>query len=188
MSQSYHFQSQRVILRAFEPEDLSSLHTYLNHPDLLGRRYLPWGFPDDAPLSKKKLEAVLEKWGKEEDGFNLAVVLQDTQKVIGHAGCDWGWDLHCPDMTLVIDPVHQRQGYGSEVLHILLNYLYEQTPAHNVSVWMADWNHPARQFAEKYGFRECGQWRRAGLRGGAFFDMVQMDILRAEWLARKEVV
>ena len=152
MSQPYHFQSQRVILRAFDPGDLSSLHAYLNHPDLSGRRYIPWGFPDDVPLSNKQVEAVLEKWGNETDGFNLAVVLQGTQKVIGHTSCDWGWDPFCPDATLVIDPAQQRQGYGSEVLQILLRYLYQQTPAHNVSVWMADWNHPARQFAEKHGF------------------------------------
>lgn len=180
------FQGERVILRAFEPQDLSALHTYLHHPDLAGRRYLPWGFPDDAPLSKKQVESVLEKWGKQEEGFNLAVALRAEKNVIGHTGCDWGWDPHCPDVTLVIAPQQQKHGYGSEVMQILLRYLYEQTPAHNVSVWMADWNQPAHQFALKHGFRECGKWRRAGLRHGAFFNVFQMDILRTEWLAGKE--
>lgn len=186
MSETHQFQGERVILRPFELEDLSALYTFLNHPDLVGRRYLPWGFPDDSPLSKKQVEAVLEKWGKQEDGFNLAVVKQDTEEVIGHTGCDWGWDPHCPDSTLVIAPPQQRRGYGSEVVQILLSYLYGQTPAHNVSVWMADWNQPARQFAVKHDFQECGQWRRAGLRGGAFFNVIQMDILRTEWRANKE--
>jgi RimJ/RimL family protein N-acetyltransferase len=38
------FETDRLRLRAFEPEDLPALHTYLNYPEMIGRRYLPWRF------------------------------------------------------------------------------------------------------------------------------------------------
>lgn len=180
------FQSERVALRAFEPEDIPGLQLYLNHPDLSGKRYIPGEFPDDIPLSKKQVDAICEKWSNQQSGFTLAVTLRESQNLIGHAGCDWGWDPLSPDSFLVITPVEQRKGYGSEVLQILLDYLFERTAAHNVSMWMADWNQAARQFSLKHGFQENGRWRRDGIRQGAFFDTITVDILRREWIARKE--
>ena len=185
MDETFSFQSGRVALRAFEVGDISALHTYLNHPELAGRRYIPWGFPGEVPLSKKQVEGIFEEWSKKEDGFILAAILRDSQDLIGHVECEWEWDPRTPGVSVVIAPEHQRQGYGSEVLHILLNYLFGQSPAHNVSGWMGDWNQAARQFARKHGFQESGIWRRDGLRNGAYYDGIQVDILRSEWLARE---
>jgi RimJ/RimL family protein N-acetyltransferase len=186
VDETFSFQSQRVALRAFEAEDVLALHTYLNHPELAGRRYIPWGFPGEIPLSKKQAEGIYEEWSEKEDGFVLAVVLRDSQDLIGHVECEWEWDPRTPSVSLVIAPEHQRQGHGSEVLQILLDYLFGQSPAHNVSGWMGDWNQAARQFAAKHGFQESGIWRRDSLRNGAYSNGIQVDILRSEWLAREE--
>jgi ribosomal-protein-alanine N-acetyltransferase len=185
MDGTFSFQSERIALRAFEPADVPALYTYLNHPDLAGRRYIPWGFPGEIPLSRKQVEGIIEEWGKKEDGFILAVVLQESQELIGHAGCEWEWDPLTPSVSLVVAPGYQRQGYGSQVLRILLDYLFGHSPAHSLSGWMGDWNRAARQFAEKHGFQESGIWRRDGLRNGAYYDGIQVDILRSEWLARE---
>jgi ribosomal-protein-alanine N-acetyltransferase len=183
------FQNQDVLLRAFETQDVEGLLTYLNHPALAGRRYLPWGFPGELPLSRQQVEKAMEKWRGEERGAHLAITLRVSGELIGHAAMTWGWDPHCPDVALVIAPAHQRQGYGSDTLAILLRYLFENTPAHNVSSWMGDWNEAARAFAQAHSFQECGRWRRDGLRLGAYYDTVQVDLLKAEWLAlqKKEV-
>jgi RimJ/RimL family protein N-acetyltransferase len=185
MDETFSFQSGRVALRAFEAQDVPALHTYLKHPELAGRRYIPWGFPGEVPLSQNQVEGVFEAWSKKEDGFVLAAILRDSQDLIGHAECEWEWDPRTPGVSVVIAPEHQRQGYGSEALQILLDYLFGQSPAHNVSGWMGDWNQAARQFARKHGFQESGIWRRDGLRNGAYYDGIQVDILRSEWLARE---
>jgi RimJ/RimL family protein N-acetyltransferase len=173
--------AETLILRPFEPEDVLKLEAYLNHPTLAGCRYLPWSFPDYLPLSRQQVTKIVEKWCQAEDGLNLAVVLRDGGNLIGHAECDWEWDPHNPSVSVVIDPAYQRQGFGSQALSLLLAYLYGYTPAHNVSCWIADWNQPALAFAAHHGFRECGRTRRAGIRQGAYFDVVVLDILRAEW-------
>ncbi|HEX9618333.1 MAG TPA: hypothetical protein VGA03_13055 [Anaerolineales bacterium] len=41
MSEPFSFQTARLQLRPFEPEDVTALQAYLNHPGLAGRRYLP---------------------------------------------------------------------------------------------------------------------------------------------------
>jgi RimJ/RimL family protein N-acetyltransferase len=178
------FTTERLRLRAFEPEDLSALHAYLNYPELSGRRCLPWRFPNEQPLSRAQVEQVLQRWAEGEKEFHLAVTLREDGSLIGHANCDWGWDAHCPEIDLAISPAYQFQGYGSEVLDILLAYLFENTPAHSISSGMASWNWEALNFALKHGFAQNGSMRRAGLWDGRFYDWLGVDILRPEWLAR----
>jgi RimJ/RimL family protein N-acetyltransferase len=177
------FSSKSIELRPFTPDDLEALMAYLNHPELTGRRYIPWEFPDDIPLSHSQVEGILKKWGEKKKGFVLGIILRETGALIGHAEADWQWDSHCPDIGMAIDPTHQRQGYGTEVLILLLTYLFDHTPAHNVAAGFAVWNEAAREFAAKNGFTESGTIRRDGIRDGDYFDAVIVDILRPEWKA-----
>lgn len=178
------FRSERLQLRAFEPEDISALHAYLNYPELNGRRGLPWRYPNEQPFSKAQIEQLLKRWAAGEKEFHLAVTLREDGTLIGHANCDWGWDAHCPDIDLVISPAYQFQGYGSEVLALLLDYLFGYTPAHCIGTGTPDWNHEGIRFARKHGFKPNGAVRRVGLRQGQGYDWLGLDLLRPEWQAR----
>lgn len=180
------FQGGSVYLRPFEEEDISGLYEYINHPDLEGRRYIPWDFPAVVPLSRDQVAALYKKWKEAKKELHLAVVSRDSQELLGHATCSWGWDPHTPDLELAIDPKHQRKRIGSEVLHLLLRYLFENQPAHVVTAWAADWNDPARTFLQRSGFQDAGRMRRIGMRRGSFFDILIFDILRSEWEQRAE--
>jgi RimJ/RimL family protein N-acetyltransferase len=179
------FHSERFFLRAFEPEDVQAIFEYLNHPGLNGRRYIPWKFSDTLPLSKSQVGAILESWEDSEKQFHLAVVLNGEEQLIGHVNADWRWDPHCPNIDLVIAPAFQCQGYGGEVLEMILAYFFEHTQAYNLGGGMDEWNQAARTFASAHGFKECGRMRRAGIRRGVYFDWIGVDIIRPEWVAKK---
>jgi RimJ/RimL family protein N-acetyltransferase len=179
------FQTDRLILNPFEPEDLLPLRECLNHPDLAGRRYTPWQFPADLPLTASQVESVLKEWSEEEKTLHLSIKKTPEQHLIGYAEANWEWDPHCTFLCLVINPAFQHQGFGSEALENLLDYLFNQTPAHNVSCWLSDWNSDGLAFALKHGFQECGRSRREGLRGSAYYDEIVVDLLRPEWQSRK---
>jgi len=181
MPASSPFHGPNLELRAFEPDDITSLHEYLNHPSLAGRRYVPWDVSDLLPLSRRQVEGIYNKWSDDSSRAHFAVVRRQTLKLVGHAECAWAWDPLCPTIEIVVSPAEQRKGYGSEVLKLLLTYLFEDTQAHNVSGWLADWNQPARRFAGRHGFKEVGGMRRAGIRQGKYYDLLTMDILRSEW-------
>ena len=181
---NYPFETERLILRPFELEDLQNLQAYLNSPELIGRRYIPWKFSTDIPLSKNQVEGVLKTWTEAEKQFHLAIILREDSKLMGHVNASWGWDPHCPNLDLVISPTYQRQGYGSEVLTAMLAYFFNNTPAHNITGGMASWNQQAQDFAVRHGFTRIGCFRRTGFREGQYVDWMGMDILRPEWLAR----
>ena len=181
------FASERLQLRAFEPNDLPALHAYLNYPELAGRRYVSWRFPSETPISKSQVEDALKSWSGGEKELHLAVTLQEDGTLIGHASYDWGWDALCPEVEIVISPAYQYQGYGSEVLNLLLDYLFNYTPAHNISGGIASWNAEAQQFAQKHGFVPCGRLRRMGMRQRDFYDWLGFELLRPAWLDRSQV-
>ncbi len=191
------FVGKTVTLRPFEMDDVKALREYLNHADLMGRRHIPWGFPEFLPLIEPQVHGILERWATEERSVVLAIdahierqawglsgETSQVSELVGHAEFTWGWDPHAPSVSVVIDPEHQRKGYGSEALFLLLQHLFAFTPAHNVSCWIADWNDSALAFAAENGFQEAGRMRRVGLYQGHSFDLIITDILRPEFLRR----
>jgi RimJ/RimL family protein N-acetyltransferase len=179
------FETERIRLRPFTTEDTPDLRAYLSHPELSGRRYIPWKFDEDLPISPRQAEGIIDSWNEIEDGFCYAIVKQSDGILIGHINVDWGWDPHMPESTVVIDPSHQRQGYGTEALTLALNYLYDFTIAHNISTWVTEWNTPGQAFAEKMGFTNVGKLRRSSYRAGRFYDEFVFDLLRPEWKERR---
>jgi RimJ/RimL family protein N-acetyltransferase len=175
------FEGERWVLRALEPTDAVALQAIWNEASILGRRYLPWGIPDIAPMSRAQVDAALEAWSKEKRAMTLGIALKSTGDLVGHAVCNWHWDPHCPWVSLVIASGQQRQGLGSEVLRTLLAHVFERTPAHTVHGGMAGWNVEGLAFALANGFTECGRVPRAGLRDGAYYDDIFVDLLRREW-------
>ncbi|MDD4903795.1 MAG: GNAT family protein [Candidatus Bipolaricaulis sp.] len=179
------YETERTALRALEPEDATPIQAYLNDAALIGCRHLPWSLQDVAPVSRAQVAAAIEEWGKAKAGFTLGIEAKASGRLIGHAGCDWNWDPHCPSLAVVIAPSQQRAGLGSEVSRLLLEVLFLETPAHTVIGWLTSWNAPALAFAAAHGFSECGRIPRAGLRDGAYYDDIVVDLLRREWLARR---
>ena len=179
------FETERTVLRAFEPDDIAAVEDYLNDSDIVGRRYLPWTLRDGIPLSTSQVAGILDEWVKQKAGFALAVETKASGRLIGHAVCEWGWDPHCPSASVVIAPSQQRMRYGSEVLSLLLRFLFLETAAHTVTGWVASWNEPALRFAAARGLAEAGRMPRAGLRDGAYYEQVVFDLLRREWAGRE---
>ena len=180
------FRSAMVALRPFEPEDAPALQDYINHPELIGRRYLPGEAPAEAPLARQQVEAALRHWMEAERDLHLAVTLAADGALVGHAFLEQDWDPLSPSVALVIASQHQRRGLGSQVLGLLLAYLFDYTPAHNINSWVADWNTSGQQFLLHHGFQPAGRVRRVGLRQGRFTDDLVFDLLRPEWLARQD--
>ncbi|MGB5846696.1 MAG: GNAT family protein [Anaerolineales bacterium] len=178
-----YFQTEQIRLRPFELEDTSGLRAYLNHPKLGGRRYIPRGFSGEIPLSMGQVESIIKKWGEEKREAHLGIELSDKQELIGHAEFEWSWDPMMPWISVVIARPYQRRGYGTQVAQLIMGYLFENTPAHSISGWMADWNQAGRSFAEKLGFKENGRSRREGYRQSAYFDDILVDILRSEYFS-----
>jgi len=177
------FETDRTILRPIEADDAERVQELLNAPGIIGRRHMAEQIPDVAPLSRLQVEKLLGMWAEEKKGFTLGIELRQESVLVGHASCNWRWDAHCPEIGVTVCPGFQREGVGSEVVRLLLAYLFGNTPAHNVGGWVEGWNNEGIAFARSLGFSESGRIPRCGIRDGTFFEQILFDILRPEWRA-----
>ncbi len=185
MNGTIPFETEDLSFRPFEKQDAEALLAYLNHPNLQGRRQIPWRFPTDFPLTLTQAEEIIDHWNKGEKRINFAVLLKVTGELVGHIDLDWGWDPHCPGIGMVIAPKHARKGLENQALDWALDYLFMNTPAHNIDINLPDWDAEGIEFVESYGFQQAGRFRRIGIRNGKYFDWLIYDIIRPEWLERK---
>lgn len=72
------------------------------------------------------------------------------------------------------------QGYGSEALGLLVNYLFDQLNLRRVQLDTWSGNERAIRSFARIGFREEGRLREAVRGPGGYFDSVVMGLLRSE--------
>jgi RimJ/RimL family protein N-acetyltransferase len=81
------------------------------------------------------------------------------------------------------EPEARGQGFGSEVLQLLLRYAFTEFNLHRVSLNAFEYNPRAIHLYEKTGFTVEGRTREFLNRDGRRWDMIFMGILQEEWQA-----
>jgi len=76
---------------------------------------------------------------------------------------------------------HWGQGYGVEATRLLLDVAFTLLNLHSVHLGAFAFNTRALRCYEKVGFRQIGRRREARLIGDRAYDIVEMDILAAEF-------
>lgn len=165
-----------VRLRPVESEDVAKLATLLSSPDLVGRRGLHGD--REAERSIAALTKSVEPLVDPEDGDAWVV---EADGVVGLASVGWWWDAHTPWAHVVIDPAHQRRGYGSAACRLVLDRLFLATPAVLVEYGVPSWDANGLSFADSLGGDRVGVRRRVGIRQGRYFDTIEFALTRTKW-------
>ena len=165
----------RVILRAIERSDLPRYVQWLNDPAVL--EY----FGQVTPISQADEEAWYETMLQERSVRNFAVEFEGQH--VGGAGFGKIDPRNaCAEVGLFIGlPERWDQGLGSDVLHTLLRFGFDQMNLNRIYLWVFAGNERAVHLYEKVGFQHEGRWRQAEFRNGRYHDMLWMSILREEW-------
>jgi len=175
------FETDLIRFRPFKKDDIDLLDEYLNHPELMGRKNLPWGFSEYIPLSRPQIEEIHKKWIEKKKGIALAIEEVSTSTFLGHIVIDYGWDTLQPSISITITPSKQKKRFGTEALHLGINYIFNSLPAMQINCWISESNAIGLQFAEKNGFKQGGRMRRVGMAQGKFYDLIVCDMLKTEW-------
>lgn len=149
------FESERIRLRALEPEDLDFLYRVENDTALWADGV------NTAPLSrftlKQYIELSTEQTVFELKELRLIVERKADQVPVGIADL---FDLdiihHRAGVGLVTDRQHQRQGYGQEALQLLMDYAFTFLQLHSLYAHIAVKNTASIALFEKAGFERSG--------------------------------
>ncbi len=83
--------------------------------------------------------------------------------------------------VLIGNPKHQRKGYGTEALKLILDYGFSFLNLRNISLSVFEYNEPAYNLYKKVGFKEVGRLRKALEIMGKTYDVIIMDMLSEEF-------
>ncbi len=173
--------SSRLILRRLRPADLASFCSYRSDPEVA--RYQDWiTFPEEAGRRFFADQANLHPdvpgtW------FQIAIQLREDARIIGDLG------FHAPrDQPLQAEigftpaPAYQGQGYATEAIRCLLDYVFGKLGKHRVTATTDARNAAAARVLERVGMRREGHFLQNVWFKGAWGDEYLYALLAQEWL------
>jgi [ribosomal protein S5]-alanine N-acetyltransferase len=144
-------ETDRVILRRLQPDDLDDLAALYQDPDI--RRYFPEGTLTRAETAK---ELAWFTGGGDPDHPRLglwATIHKETQAFIGRSGLiPWEIEGH-PEIEIayLVAKSHWRQGLGAEIAAALVRYGFEELGLSRLIALIDPQNEASRRTAIKAG-------------------------------------
>lgn len=169
-----------VLLRPMKPEDVARHHEFHQNVELYG---LDSTYPRVSPLehaqgfyeSRTRYDENIAPFAMEADGKYIGYCsLMNLQNRYGNL-----------ELGIMIgDPEYWGRGYGRDAVKLLLHYGFHYLGARRIALTTHAKNERAIRSYLACGFVEDGRPRKAVWIEGEYVDLVDMSILREEWLAQ----
>jgi RimJ/RimL family protein N-acetyltransferase len=180
-------QTSRLTLRAFDASDLEDLTALYSREDV--NRYLY-----SEPKNKEQVRSVLEaKLARpletiDKNVMPVAVVLRDTNRLIGDFILRWNDDQHRQgEIGGSLHPDFQGQGLAVETYTELLEIGFSDFNLHRIFGRCDGRNSASIRALEKVGLQREAHFIENEFVKGEWTDEVVLAIRRNQWLARRIV-
>lgn len=141
-----------IIIRKAEPTDLEAIYRNVwSDNDVLSTTYL-YHSPDIGE-ARSRLERTIN-FQKDKNMFFLA--LKETNEAFGLCGIFQLSDDLYEEAGLILGKQFQHKGYGTEMLNILLDVVFNHLGAKEFKYSYCEGNDKSRGLADKFGFKFVG--------------------------------
>lgn len=175
------FTGKLVRLTAPHPSDADIMASWTENDEFLR-------LMDTSPARPLSSEGVLEQMNQE-SGPNLYLFRLRTltdNRLIGSTDLDINWANQTGWLAIGIgDSAYWGKGYGSDALHLIVRYGFDELGLHRITLNVISYNTRAIRTYEKYGFVYEGRQRECVYREGQRFDLVYYGLLRSEYVKRQ---
>ena len=176
---------ERIRLRSAERSDLKKFVEWVNDPEVTEglTLFLPMSSVDED----KWFETIMKN-PQEEKPLVIEMKDGDDYRLIGNSGfLEFDWIARSAEVGIMIgDKSVWNQGYGTEVMALLLRHGFQTLNLNRICLRVYDNNKRAIRTYEKAGFVHEGCMRQGVYRHGKYFDILFMSVLREEWDARNK--
>lgn len=171
-----YFVSERLHLRAMEPEDLEIMYAMENDPQ-------NWDVTNfNVPYSKFILRQYIEN--SQCDMFadrqlRMMIVRHEDDAVVGTVDITDFSPLHSRgEIGIVVRREYQSKGYAKEALDLLCDYVFGFLFLKQLTAHISTDNEASIQLFKSCGFTECGLLKEWWCVGGQYKDVVLLQRLR----------
>jgi RimJ/RimL family protein N-acetyltransferase len=178
-------ETPRLILRPFTDDDVPSFSRYRSDPEVA--RYQGW----EAPFTLEQAAEFIDYMktatpGKPGPGYQIALERKSDGVLIGD--CFFKIleeDPRQAEIGFTLAREFHGQGYASEGVGRLLQYLFDELKLHRVRGNCDPQNTASIRLMERLGMRHEGHWIKSLWFKGAWADEDWFAILREEWQTRQ---
>ena len=168
-----------VRLREYRKEDLPTVVSYLNNPEV--KKYMKPGVPFPLTLTDE------EKWFEHQSflnpNYNFAIETQSDGKYIGGCGLkDVDWKNRHTEVGIFIGDVeYQGKGYGTDAMNVLIDFIFKEMDLNKIKLDVYAFNERAIKSYEKCGFVVEGRFKDELFRFGKYHDTIRMALFKSEY-------
>ena len=91
------------------------------------------------------------------------------------------WYNRKAELSLMIAPIHQGKGYGTDALEKIIEYAFNTMNFYRLEAEVIDFNEPSKKLVEKCGFVFEGRLREAKYVNGKYYDILRYGLLKKGW-------
>lgn len=173
----------RIRLRAAEREDIPTFLRWINDVDVAENLLFitPWSSIEeeqwfDSMMEKQPAEHVLVIEIKDQESNQEYRAIGTCQFV------DINWRNRSSEVGIMIgDKTLWDQGYGTEVMRLLLDHGFASLNLHRIWLQVLTKNKRGIRAYEKAGFLHEGKFRQSEYQHGRYHDVQLMSVLKDEW-------
>jgi RimJ/RimL family protein N-acetyltransferase len=170
---------KKVMLRAIEEQDLSSLHIWANDPltqDIMGNIHFPSSFEYQKNWFKKL----------QDDNLNLRFAIHtEDLGIIGISSImniDWK-NNHAWHGIMLGDKDIRGKGYGFDTVMTTMRYAFDEMHLERLDGSMIEYNNTSISFyCDKLGWKKEGLKRNYYFRKGRYWDQIIVGITKKDYL------
>lgn len=175
-----YLETERLIIRKFSETDLDDLLLYTSDEEVM--KYLP-----ENPYNKQETQKFISDNIKNTE--NLAVVLKDQNKVIGHIVFHiWYEPFRTWEIGWVFNKNYHNKGYATEAALKVLEYGFEKLNIHRMIATCDPRNTASYKVMEKLNMRREGRNVKCVYIKGSWQDEYFYAMLEEEWDVCKDRV
>ena len=164
---------EKVLLRDKRADDIAVDYGWRRDPELSrldATRPMQMSFSDYRRYAREELEHD-SRWSR-----RFAIDTHDGRHIGNCMYYDVDERRGGAELGIMIgDREYWSQGYGTDVVYTLLDFIFTSTKLNKVYLHTLSWNSRARRCFAKAGFVEVRDVRRNSM------DFVRMEVLRADW-------
>lgn len=173
-------QTSRLLLRQFQESDLLPFMCYRNDPEIA--RYQSWDAISETAARAFVQAQKTQPAGVPGQWLQVALEHKATGTMIGDCALKLdAEDARLAEIGFTLDRAFQAQGYATEAVSGLLDYVFGELRAHRVHAVTDARNAGSVGLLERLGFRREGHFIQNVFFKGAWGDEYLYALLAAEW-------
>jgi len=178
------FQTERLTLRWYQPDDFAGLYALQSDPDLLA--YVPFGIRSEQEVTEHldwRLNNRILADG--DDRLGIAVTKKHDDGYVGDLVLFFASvDYQCGEIGYMLLPEYQGNGYMTEAVAALIGLGFDSIGLRRIVAHIDARNTSSAAVAERVGMRLEAHHLEDELFKGEWTDSLIYAVLRSEWEQR----